>query len=280
MKLPRARDRTFLVAIGGVLIGSAILVLGSNLPRGWLSTLLVNSGSFVIASVAMALIFEFWQLRTLLEDLYDHARITTQLRQAKLAGFSVAFHDGVPWEQLFADSSSLRMMVAYAATWRNSQQTRLEAFLAKPGSVLEVVLPNPGVEQVVAELATRFGASPSDLAARIQEAVAFFQDLQSRANGVVRVFLYGRAPHYTFYLFDRRAVFTTYRHRPGRGPILTLLADRGGEMYTWLRDECESLVGDEALKANLLTSLITELPPASNTAGLIGRLDSEGREAR
>lgn len=262
MNLSRLQDRTFLLAVLGILVGGVLLVIGANVSPTWLSILLFNVGAFVIASVAMALIFQFWQLRSLLDDLYEHARITTQLRQARLSGFSVAFHDGVPWEELFTGSASLQLMVAYAATWRNAQQARLEALVDKAGSRLEVILPNPEAVEVCEELGRRFDTNVDETKKRIEEAIQFYRVLQSRTKGTMRIYLYNRPPLFTFYIFDRRAVFTTYRHSRGRGPILTLMADRGGEMFTWLTEEWNAITGAESKSSGVVRELTLEMPTA------------------
>jgi hypothetical protein len=129
------------------------------------------------------------------------------------------------------------MMVAYASTWRNTNQTRLEIFVARDGAELEVVLPNPGNSSILQELGTRFGSTPDEVRQKIVAAKDFFEMIGQKAQGIVRIFYIDRAPHFTFYRFNNRAVYASYRHRPGRGTIMTLIATRGGELYEWIRDE-------------------------------------------
>lgn len=237
MKLSRSLQSTLVASLIGLVVGALFLLFGAHVEKDWLSILLLNVGAFVIASVAMAVIFEFWQLRSLLDDLFTAARVSEQLQRAQLSGFSVAFHDNVPWEELFNESNRLNLMVAYAATWRNTHQARLRSFLEHQDARLDVVLPDPNVQLTLDELAQRFGIAPDEVRTRIEEAFEFFKELDQAATGTVRVYYCTRTPHFTFYRFNNRVVFATYRHRPGRGPILTFVANRGGEFYDWIRDE-------------------------------------------
>lgn len=244
MKFERSTERTIIVALAFLIVGFLLLTFGSNVEPKWLSALAVNVGSFIIASVVMAVIFQFWQLRGLIDDLFRQARVAEQIQRAQLSGFSVSFYDNVPWDEMFNESNRLDLMVAYAATWRNTHQARLERFVSRNDSGLEVVLPDPEVTPTLEELARRFNMSPEEVRQRIIDATEFFKRLGTNARGVVRIYYHVRAPQFTFYRFNNRAVFATYRHRPGRGPILTLVSKRGGEFYEWIRDEWYGITRD------------------------------------
>ena len=84
---------------------------------------------------------------------------------------------------------------------------------------------------------------PADVSAVVCEAIDLFKYLERMAhkNSKVRVYLFQRTIQFSFYRFNRRAVFATYNHRRDRGNIVTLLADRGGEMYEWIGDEWDKI---------------------------------------
>lgn len=244
MRLERSLLRTVIIALTALLIGVFLLVLGENAESRWLATLATNVGSFVIASVVMAVIFEFWQLRGLLEDLFAHAGVSEQLKRARITGFSTAFHaqEQIPWPKLFAESNRLDILFAYGRTWRNSYHQELAQFVSRPDAELEVVLPDEGCEAVIDEMALRFEITNAELKDRIREAENFFRRLGAEAQGTVRVYRFAKALMFTFYRFNNRVVFATYRHRADRGPIVTMLGDRGGELYEWLREEWYGIV--------------------------------------
>lgn len=240
----RYKLRTAIAALTLILAGVLLLALGANVKVQWLSLLANGLGSFLIASVAIGLIFEFWQLRGLLDDLNEQARIIHEVAAARLSGFSASFYDSVPWEKLFLESTRLDMVFAYAATWRNAHQNHLERFLRRRDTQVQVVLPDPNQNVVINEMAHRFGTTPEQLKARIAEAEDFFRTLGSAAQGTVRIFHFGRSFTLTLYRFNSRAVLTTYRLPPNRGSVLTLVGDRGGELYEWVRDQWYGILKD------------------------------------
>lgn len=258
MHLERSLLRTVIVALVALLIGVLLLVRGGTAESQWLATLATNVGSFVIASVVMAVIFEFWQLRGLLQDIFAQAAIVEQLKRARITGFSTAFYaqDPVPWPRLFADSNRLNILFAYGRTWRNLHDQELRDFVSRPNAVLEVVLPDRESEPVMNEMSLRFGITTVELRSRIDEAENFFRRLGNEGAGTVRVYRFAKALVFTFYRFNNRAVFATYRHRSERGPIVTMLADRGGELYEWLREEWYGIVQQEMDRG--ITSLVYE----------------------
>lgn len=255
MILLEFRWATLGVALAGVLIGGILIWVADAevVAMPW-SALAAHVGSFVIASVVMAVIFQFWQYRALLDDLFKRVRSAECWSRAGLGGFSASIYDDVPWDGLFKSNDRLRLMVAYARTWRNSHQSKLEAFVERPRTTLQVVLPDPDVEDTMTELGRRFNMTPNSVADSIREARAFFEALGGKAheNSTVAVYLLPRAPLFTFYLFSSRGVFATYRHRRGRGPIVTLLAERGGELYAWLEEEWQGIAGDQEGDARLV----------------------------
>jgi hypothetical protein len=238
----QTRYRTAIAALLFLLVGVLFLVLSANVFDGVLSVLSAHVGSFVIASVAMALIFEFWQLRALLDDLFAQIRAAEQIKEAGLTGFTVSFHDRIPWEDLFNESNRLDVVVAYARTWRNTHERKLRDFLDDPDAILEVVLPDPGFDLAVGEMAHRFELEKDELVRRIQQAKEWFEQLGNRGRGEVRVYYLRRALVYSMYRFNNKCIVASYRHRPERGEIVTVMGERGGSLYKWTRDEWYGMV--------------------------------------
>ncbi len=102
MRLERTVLRTVVVALTLLLVGVLMLVYAESEADGWTHVLPLQVGSFIIASVVLALIFEYWQLRGLLEDLYIQAGITREIRAAGIVGFTTIFHAKVDWDDLIA----------------------------------------------------------------------------------------------------------------------------------------------------------------------------------
>ena len=233
-----------------VLAGLVLLFVSERLSAPW-STLVAQLGSFLVAAVAVALIFEFWQLRTLLEDLFDKIPSADEWRRSGIRRFSATFNDSVPWAELFYKSDRLNLVVAYAMTWRNTNQEQLERFVRRQGTVLEVVLPDPERQESMEEFGRRFDLPPEEVADRIREAVQFFQELAENAHNesIVRLYLWPRTLQFSFYRFNTRAVFASYRHPHGRGGVITLLAERDGELYSWISKEWDGMTADPGAEA-------------------------------
>lgn len=240
--------KTAVAALVLILVGVLLLVLGANLDPGWRAALAYNVGSFIVASVVLALIWQFWQVRGFLDDMFKEARIADTLKRARITHFFTSFHDPVPWDDLFAGSKSLDILFAYAHTWRNTHRTRLERLLRSSDAKLNIVLPDPDNEVVMAEMALRFGYTPDGLKERVHEAKQYFEELATRGEGRVSIYYLARSLTFTFYRFSSGAVFTTYRHKPGRGAVITLVCEREGELYGWIRDEWYGIV-EEAVRS-------------------------------
>jgi len=247
MGLRNTTNRTIIASLCLIIAGGLLLVFGQLKVPYWLRILLTHTGSFIIASVAMALIFQYWQLRGLLNDLAETTRCSKEVEASGITGFSTDFHDGVPWDQLFQRSNRLNMMVAYASTWRNRHQQALQNFLSNNQSELHVVLPDPNNSVIMEEMALRFGYDSVDLQSRVNDALSFFSDLGEHYPGQVTVYFIPKALTFTFYRFNNHAVIASYRHRPNRGTIMTLTAERGGNLYGWIREEWYGIVGGKEM---------------------------------
>ncbi len=233
--------RTAVVALLGLLAGGLLIIISLQLPDRWYGTLLNHLGTILIASIALVLIFDYWQKDALFRELFRHARSATELQAARIAGFSSSFQDQIPWEDLFGKSTHLDILFAYGATWRNTHSHRIDALLARDRARLGVVLPDPEDADTVRELSTRFRLSADDVRAKIEEAIMFFTAKRTKHPGKVRIYLLGRAPTHTIYRFNNEAVLALYTHRRERTGVPTFLVERGGDLYEFLRSEWYSL---------------------------------------
>jgi len=134
----------------------------------------------------------------------------------------------------------------------------LEQFVGRKDSAFEVVLPDPEARVLIDELAHRFSMTAADLVTKIEEARAFFESLSVKSAGALRIYYFSRSLVYSSYIFDTKCIFTSYRHRPGRGGVVTILANAGGEFYEWLEQEWHGII-EEGLKDHL-TRLVYEKP--------------------
>lgn len=239
MELKRFASATIIALLIGLLIGILLLVFANR------NGILHDIGAILTTSVTMSLIFQLWLLKDLLRDLFDNVRSAEHWSRSGVLGFYTNFHD-IPWADLFTKSDRLSLMVAYARTWRNTHQAELNDFVSVPGRSIEVILPDPTSDTSMIEYGRRFNTSSDEMAERVKEAIEFFTALRKNAHqqSKVTIYLFQRTFQFSFYQFSQGAVVASYSHRRERGGIITLLADRGGDLYRWTGDEWNQVTKD------------------------------------
>jgi len=96
------------------------------------------------------------------------------------------------------------------------------------------------------DLAKRFNAADAaTMKARIEQAITEYKALfNSVENNKLdfSVWIHDETPVSSFYRFDRCAVITLYKHAKGRGNAPTIIAERGGALYTYIENEIDSMI--------------------------------------
>lgn len=240
------KARSWVAALGGLIVGVVLIWISAEVrnssPR--LSIFLQHVGSFIIASVVIGLIFQFWQMRGLLEDMWEEHDIVKSLRTAKLSRFDLEFEEAdISWAQYFRDSDRVNLMFAYASTWRGRHRRQLRRFVEDRGSNLSVILPDPQDEFLMRTFARRFEQlEPQGVRDRVIAAQDYFRDLGDRGEADVKIYALARPMVFSFYQFNTDVVMATYRHRAERGVVITMVGERGGKLYKFLQDEWNWLV--------------------------------------
>ena len=239
MKLERFAWKTIVALLVGLVGGILLLVFASR------ETLWHDIGAILTTSVTMSLIFQLWLLKDLLQDLFNYVRSADHWSRSGLSGFYLNFHD-VPWSDLFEKSDRLSLMVAYARTWRNAHHAELSDFVSIPDRSIEVILPDPSSNVSMVEYGRRFNISSDQMTELVNEAIDFFITLGKNAHqrSKVTIYLFQRTFQFSFYRFSQGAVIASYSHRRDRGGIITVLADRGGDLYRWAGDEWNQITSD------------------------------------
>ena len=177
-----------------------------------LSIFLQYVGSFLIASVVMALVFQFWQIKGLLADMWEEADIVKSLRSARLSRFALGFQEAdVPWTRLFRESDHVTVLFIYGRTWLGWHLDHLRAFLRDENVRLDVILPDPKNASLMQALALRF-LSADEIKTRIEATMREFAKLSEQGKGKVSLFAFSRPMVYSCYRFNTHAVLATYRH--------------------------------------------------------------------
>jgi hypothetical protein len=178
-----------------------------------------------------------------------HHEATDELRHARLTGIFNSYDgDRVPWEKYFEQSRRVRLMFAYARSWREKNDRFLREFVARRGTKLEVILPDRDDRTVMASLAHHI-EDGSDVNEKIARAIAFYTELGRRRKGSVSIYVMPRMPSLAMYMFDNHVVATLNSNLPGRREVPTLTAERGGDLYKYFEEEFRVLVSSVAKPA-------------------------------
>ena len=252
--IERTTLRTVIAILAGILLGIGLLYL-SGLPGIWtgreaLQSVVRDLGALFVGTVAVAMLWELWGKRALLDEVLAKVRLAEQVRAAGLVSISSSFHgNGWDWQTLLSTTNQLDIFFAYGRTWRRMCQSHLVELAARGHSKIRVVLPDPEDDVSIRSMADRFETTPDELKTQICEAKEFFQSLLPEDTSLrenVTVWFRRGTTLFSFYILDKVAVITLYAHTfESFGPTVkspTLIISKGGWMFDWLQDEFNRMV--------------------------------------
>lgn len=200
-------------------------------------------GVILVATSPVAILWELFAKRALLTELLAATKLAERIRAVGLVGLATDWNQDIPWRQLFRDTTSVDIFVAYGITWRGVMGGILREFAARHGTACRVVLPDADSEAVMSSVACQLGKTSDEVKARVTAAKDDFGRLIPQCER----WYSARPPMFSFYIFDTHAVLTLYRHRSDPSDTIGLVVRKGGEYYGLLRKEFDSFVkGPEA----------------------------------
>lgn len=230
---------------------------------GWLKALFSNLGALIIASVSIALLWELFSKRAFLDELLAKTGFAEDIRTAGLAGISLSPVRGPDFSKLIRASNGLDIFVCYANTWRATFEEDLKALASKKDAKIRLIVPDPDNAEIMKDLAKRFNAGEAAvMEARIKSAIAEYKALfKSLHNESLKfsVWIHDETPVTSFYRFDHCAVITLYKHAKGRGNAPTIVAERGGSLYTYIESEIDSMIEGVSPYPKLARKIFPEL---------------------
>jgi hypothetical protein len=241
-----------IVAIGMILLGGFFLYVSSADTVGSYPVVKAfsnNVGGVLLATGLISLLWELVSRRAFLSEVFSIARLSEDVKRSGLHRLTMDFQHEVEWPELLESARRIDVFVSYARTWRNQNLSRLRAFAERPGSQMNLILPDPDNEEVIRELARRYSTNPEAIRDRVNEAISAFMlmfDRKKGAKGQLSIWVTTATPVFTFYRIDKKYILSTYRHRSDRGDILTLVCDRKGDLTDFIDREYEYLTDDSA----------------------------------
>ena len=165
------------------------------------------------------------------------------LQSAGIVNAVTAPYTEIDWVGLLKGAKKVDLLFAYARTWRMSHIVELTALACAAGTRIRVVLPDPDCDEVVTEMARRFGCTKEELRSRVNEAATDFLGYKrlKTCKADISVWFYPFAPQYSLHRFDDFVVVSLYSHRLTRAGAVTFVIN-GGSLGSYMLDEFETLI--------------------------------------
>lgn len=243
--------RTYIVSIVIGVIGVVLIFLSDLVDwQGRLSvqTLLRDFGSLLIASVAVALVWELSSKRAFYAEALSASRLVDDVTETGLIGASAKWHGNIDWQRLFRSTNNLHILFIYARTWRNTHRVDLIEFATRANTKAIIVLPDPNNEILLSAIGQRITKEAQELRASILEAQNDFIEIFNRSGNArekLEIWYLPYVPMYSYYCFGEKAIFTVYQHQKERLEVPTFIVESGGTLYEFFAQEFKSIVSTE-----------------------------------
>lgn len=119
--------RTYIISLLVGVVGFILLLLSDFIDwQGHLTiqTLLRDFGSLLIASIAVAVVWELSSKRAFYAEALSASRLVDDVTETGLIGVSAKWHGDIDWRRLFRSSHVAKFLFWYSRTWRNTNRER------------------------------------------------------------------------------------------------------------------------------------------------------------
>ncbi|MFJ9574079.1 hypothetical protein [Streptomyces bacillaris] len=237
----------WLVSVISLIVGICFLYVSG---LGWferhetIGTLANQVGGLMVASVALALLWELVGRRSFFQEMLEVLRLKNDVESAGLDAIGTDYTKVVNWEHRLGNAKKLDIFAAWATTWRNTHQARLARIASRPDSRVRVCLPDPNGADCVKILATRFHMSEDRVRSKLTEAVDGYKDLDGRAGtGRVEIYVSTAFRAFTAYRVDDVFIVSLYHHKDSRsGSVPALCCREGGSLYEFFSADLEGVL--------------------------------------
>jgi hypothetical protein len=156
------------------------------------------------------------------------------VRVGPFAGFYQRFED------LIAESTNIVLYFIHSRRWRENHDAAIKAFLRRPGTTMEIFLPDLGNHELMFSLSRRFEDGPLT-PTMVVDAYKYCVRLAREYGKPSEIWLFGRYPTYSFYQFDQRAVIALYSNTAAKKEIPAFEVNREGLLGRFLATDIEDL---------------------------------------
>src|SRR5207302_1301224 len=150
------------------------------------------------------------------------------------AGFVQRFED------LIGSATAMALYFIHSRRWRENHDAAIKAFLGRPGTTLEVFLPDLESHELMFSLGKHFEDGPL-IPALVADAYRYFARLARDFAKPAHIWLFDRYPTYSFYRFDDRAVIALYSNTSAKKELPAFELTAGGVLGTFLAADMDDL---------------------------------------
>lgn len=218
--------------------------------------LLSNLSAVALTTGGLGFLWDFAGRRSLIREVLDHVDLSEEVVRAGITKAANSVEQ-VPWVDLFAGSSTIKIHLAYGGSWIGNNAASVRKFAQNKRNRLDLFLPDPEDEVIVASLAHRFARDPAVVRSRILEAASEMLDLAKSATGTIKVHFRTGQPTHSFYQFDQKFVLVLYPHTGIRTTETPFLILENGTFASFVKADFEALRGQSTeVEASEMTRLI------------------------
>lgn len=227
-------------------LGIILLYFSSNKIWPTKETLQIvakDIGALLFVTTVVTILWELWAKRAFMDEVLTKVRMADEVKLAGILRVTDKFHTDIEWNDLFDSVRKLDLFFAYSHTWRYTHRAKIESAVSNKDVRIRIVLPDPENTQTLTELSSRFNCTEHELKENIEEAKNFFKNLHCEAN--MKIWFTQKVPLFSYYRFDKKAVFALYTHKRGQALVPTFVVEMGGTLYNYLREEFNDIIGPE-----------------------------------
>lgn len=213
-------------------------------------TLANQLGGLLIASVALATLWDLFGRRSLLREVLDVVRLKDSVVSSGLESIGLDYNKSIDWDESLDSAMELDIFAAWATTWRNTRQAKLAQLASRSGAKIRVCIPDPYDDVCVDALAARFNRRKDEARSKLVETIEDYKRFDGNSrSGRVEIYTSPVYRAFSAYRIDRIFVVTLYHHKETRsGSVPAFAFRKGGEMYDFFKDDLEGVLAGNATK--------------------------------
>lgn len=234
--------RTFLATAIAVIVGLAMIASTGGFEAETFRSMVQNVGSFLIATVGLALLWELVTKQSLLQEIRAMFRLSEGLRRSGIK--ALALSPG--WFDEDADAKEVDILYACSEeeSWPHEKALeKLVQGVQSPGGRIRILLPDPHTDHVVWLLGKRLGAGESEIHKRLEGWKKRLLKLPEAHPSIQwEIFVLKQPPGFSYFRADDTARVWLSKHVKDLRTAPLFMFVEGGEQFDFFAEELEAVL--------------------------------------